>query len=212
MTRFFLSDIHLRHKLVSGLRGHWTLDQDGVKFPDLDAHSQAIAYAWDSVVRPEDEVFLLGDLSINSGQHVLDWIDERPGRVHLFSGNHDSTHPMHRESRKTLKLWWPHFESIQSEGTIQLAGQKVHLSHFPYWSWGDGDNRESSPRYPEWRVPEVPGRLLIHGHTHGKEQAHGNQFHVGWDAWGRLVTEHEISAWVEERVASGDAWKVGIRK
>lgn len=202
MARYFISDIHLRHRKVNLIRGFALPDGEA----DFDAHSDAIAEAWDSVVQPDDEVFLTGDCSMNSGQHVFEWMDARPGRKHLFAGNHDSVHPMHQTARKVFPEWSKHFETIQTVGTIQLEGQKVLISHFPYWSWGDGPTRTKGARYPEWRVPEVPGRLLIHGHTHGPEQAHDNQFHVGWDAWGRLVTEGEISAWVRERIDAGQAY------
>jgi len=169
---------------VSGLRDFWQIDQDGVKVPDTELHDMVLADNWDSVVAPEDTVWILGDLSINSGPQVAVWMQERPGIKHLISGNHDKTHPMFgRKVAATSKEWEPLFESIQIEAQLVIAGRKVTLSHFPYWSWGDGPGKEAYSRYKEWRPKETRTSILLHGHTHGTERAHERSLHVGLDAW-----------------------------
>lgn len=70
--------------------------------------------------------------------------------------------------------------------------------HFPYASYGDGlvHGEPGEGRWVEWRCQD-DGKLLLHGHTHGQEQAHDRMFHVGWDAWHRFVRHEELEAWVQ---------------
>lgn len=206
MTTYFTSDLHVGHKFVSGLRGFWTVDQDQQKVPDIAAHDGVLAYVWDATVGPEDTVWVLGDMSINSGPNVAEWLKDRAGTKHLVSGNHDKTHTaiFPKYYQKKIAEWAPYFESIQDEATIEIAGRKVTLSHFPYWSWGDGPEvRENAgpdfqPRFEKFRPWEGEDTILIHGHTHSHEHEHGRSFHVGLDAWElQLVPLSTIESWVE---------------
>jgi calcineurin-like phosphoesterase family protein len=195
---FYVSDLHIGHRLVAGLRGFKkdsTLDHDQLE-PDVEAHDAWIAQNWDRVVKPEDQVFVLGDISINGGQHALDWMAARPGVKHLISGNHDPVHPQNRKSIKVMRHWLNYFETIQPFLRRKLDGKTVLLSHFPYESWGEGPNRPGESRMNQYRLPEM-GDLLLHGHTHGPEKSHGKQYHVGLDAHDlQLVSQETILDWV----------------
>src|SRR5690606_29340799 len=70
---WFTADLHLGHKLLAGLRGFGE---------DTAAHDAEIARRWDFLVKPQDQVWVLGDLCIGRGRShhaALDWIGERPG-------------------------------------------------------------------------------------------------------------------------------------
>jgi calcineurin-like phosphoesterase family protein len=184
---WYTSDLHIGHKLVAGIRG----------FDDPDMHDADIALWWDATVRPDDQVYVLGDISINGKQPALDWISDRPGTKHLIAGNHDPVHPMHRTAQKLLPLWLEVFETVQPFARRRLNGVEFLLSHFPYASFGDGDHREGS-RFDQYRLAEL-GMPLLHGHTHGPERAHDSMLHVGWDAWHMLVPQKEIIEWLNTR-------------
>lgn len=186
---FFTSDIHIGHQLVAGKRG----------FDDPSDHDAWLADIWDSQVGSKDTVYVLGDISINGKQPALDWVAERHGTKHLISGNHDPVHPMfHSKARKLLPAWHEVFETIQPFMRLKLLGQTVWLSHFPYESWGDGEERGGS-RFNQYRMQERFGTLLLHGHTHGTEKAHGDMLHVGIDAWRSMVTQETVLQWIVER-------------
>lgn len=193
---FYSADLHIGHRFVSGLRGFWNEDDvndEEEAAPDTEAHDEWVAEVWDSAVREHDHVFLLGDLSINGGQHALDWIKARPGHKHLIAGNHDPVHPANARSFKHLPVWNQYFDSIQPFLRRKLVGKDILLSHFPYSAWGDGQDRPGS-RYEQYRLPDM-GELLLHGHTHGPERAHGHSMHVGIDAWKTLVPQETILEW-----------------
>lgn len=204
---WFVSDLHLGHEKVSGIRGFY--NEDVVEYqgegsyacaPDTEAHDDQLAANWDRVVQPNDVVYVLGDISAHGSQQALDWIAGRPGTKHLISGNHDPVHPMYRDSQKHLSLWLTYFETIQTFLSLKLGGKLVLLSHFPYWSYGDGPAREGR-RYEQYRLPDC-GEILLHGHTHGKEKDHENSFHVGVDAWDmELVPLATVVDWIAQKQA-----------
>lgn len=184
-STWFTADLHIGHKLVSGLRGFET---------PLD-HDQQLAANWDSLVRPGDQVWILGDISVGSkdGQErALDWVSDRVGAKHLISGNHDSTHPMHRDSHKWVWRYMEVFESVNSAGRRRHDGKNVLLSHMPYV----GDHTEVQ-RFDQWRLSDH-GLPILHGHTHQEGRISHSpkgtlQIHVGLDAWGlKLVHLSQI--------------------
>lgn len=197
---FYTSDLHIGHKFVAGLRGFWDEDEvvelrDVVEaLPDSKAHDEWLADIWDSTLKSGDQVYILGDISINGGQHALDWIGQRPGTFHLIAGNHDPVGPWDRRSSKLMRHWLQTFETIQPYLRKKLNGQDFLLSHFPYWPY---DRHEA--RYEQYRLPNL-GLPLLHGHTHSREQFEfPNHLHVGVDAWeGRLVPQEFVQQWLSE--------------
>ncbi|KAB1661644.1 metallophosphoesterase [Pseudoclavibacter sp. CFCC 13796] len=182
---WYTSDPHFFHRLVAGLRG----------FDDVEAMNASIVRQWRSQVSDRDTVFVLGDVCVNRVAETLALVDGLPGRKHLITGNHDAVSPLHREAIRRLPVWAEVFDTILPFARRRLAGHDLLLSHFPYEDWGDGPQRTGC-RYRQYRLPDL-GLPLLHGHTHGPEHAHDRQLHVGWDAWGRLVSQTEVIAWLD---------------
>lgn len=184
---WFTSDLHVGHRMVAGLRGFGD---------DIASHDAELAARWDAVVRPVDQVWVLGDVAGRRGDEYrgLEWIAARPGLKHLIAGNHDSCHPLHSQAHREQRLYLAVFESVQQSGMRKILGHKVLLSHFPYCA-----DHTAEARYPEWRFPDL-GRWLLHGHTHSTVQQRGRELHVGVDA-------HDLGPvslhWVEERITAG---------
>jgi calcineurin-like phosphoesterase family protein len=202
---FYTSDLHIGHELVAIHRGFSYLGpvrtKPGeehydalVQRGDTEAHDAHLAGVWDASVDHDDIVWVLGDISINGGQHALDWIAERPGTKHLIAGNHDPVGPWDRRAPKKMKHWMNYFESIQPMARRRLEGINFMLSHFPYWPH---DRHGEEPRYEQYRVPNL-GLPLLHGHTHDPVQKQfPNSLHVGWDAWGQLVPQEYVQDWLK---------------
>lgn len=212
-TTWFTSDLHLGHKLVAGLRGFKSTQESNVlkypdgkialieyeMLPDTDAHDARLASNWDSLIRAEDTVWLLGDITLsNSYRNALEWLLARPGTKHLVLGNHDAIHPAHRGAQKNWghrhpnwTNWTNVFASIQTFARIHLPnGQETLLSHFPYPGTSEGLDNTGKPyddRYLQYRLIDL-GVPLVHGHTHRPErlttsQKGSKQLHIGPDAW-----------------------------
>lgn len=186
---FYTSDLHLGHRLVSGLRGFRTADGD----PDPGSHDAAIMENWSRVVRPDDIVWVLGDLDVaNSPARVARMLDEiasLPGIKHLVPGNHDPVHPMHRDAHKWQRLYLDAFASVQPFARRKLDGAtSALLSHFPY----SADRGEV--RYRQYRLRDE-GMLLLHGHTHSAQRiTSDHEIHVGVDAWDLAPVPQEVLA------------------
>lgn len=190
--RFWTSDQHIGHKFVSDIR----------RFASVEEHDAHLADQWDSFVRPNDIVYVLGDISINPRRdNPFAWFQRRPGIKHLVMGNHDPVHPLF--GSKALQAqqrpeWRETFATMNQHLRVSIGGYKVMLSHFPYH--GEGD-RNLPERYSEHRLRNV-GMPLLHGHTHSIEQwSTGHQLHVGVDAWDFTpVSESEVLLWLKEAV------------
>lgn len=196
-ARFWTSDLHLGHRKVSEIRGFETTDE----------HDAAIQTAWHRQVKPDDEVFVLGDLSSGFGEdRALAIIADLPGRKHLVAGNHDSVSSTHRDGYRYQKAFLEVFESVQQFARVRVRGRDAFMSHYPYASQGDGPGR-GAPRHLQFRLPDL-GELLIHGHTHHSDpfsgSTTGREMCVSWDAWGRLVGQKDIDDWVKSRMEIGE--------
>ena len=197
MSVFFTSDLHIGHRFVAGTRNFF--DEDNVNekdeaAPDTEAHDEWVADLWDSAVKKGDTVFILGDVSVNGKQEVLDWIGARPGIKHLIAGNHDPVHPANVRSLTHQKHWLEYFATIQPFLRRKLLGHSLLLSHFPYF--GEG-GRPGGDRYTQYRLRDE-GLPLLHGHTHGPERQVGHMLHVGLDAWMDLVPQDNVIEFVKE--------------
>lgn len=179
-TVLVTADLHLGHERVIEIRG----------YPTAAEHDDAIEDAWRAAVRPDDIVWVLGDLCLSHLENTLDRIATWPGRKRLIAGNHDACHPMHRHAPKTLPRYLRTFEYVSTVATARHAGQTVLLSHFPYVGGGDHFDTE---RYPQWRLVDYGGLLLHgHGHTRGTRRRTGpRSLDIGLDAWHAPIPLHQ---------------------
>lgn len=188
---FFISDLHIGHRFVAGLRWN-NLCLEGREINPreaiddiIDWHDNMLAKNWDRVVNPDgdrnDQVWVLGDISgggSKSQERALAWLIQRPGTKHLICGNHDGCHPMNRDAHKWQRKYLGVFDSVQMAARRKIGTKYILLSHFPYAGAGD---RGPEERYPQWRLPDE-GMWLMHGHTHAQERQDGKSIHVGVDA------------------------------
>lgn len=177
---YYTADLHIGHNKVSEIRG----------FDNSEYHDTVIYNNWRKVVKPDDIVWVLGDISVsNAGKKkAFEMLAELPGHKQLITGNHDGVSPMHRKSYKEQRAWLEVFDSVQAFARRRTDGLEWWMSHFPF----NSDHTEGV-RYPEIRLPDV-GQLLVHGHTHSSDKVTSpREIHVGLDAWNLcLVPEPAI--------------------
>jgi len=203
---YYTSDTHIGHRLVAGIRGFHIpgsfIEHRGemIPEPDTKAHDDALADQWDNIVRPQDTVFVLGDISINGSDDALEWHRQRTGNKILIAGNHDPIWGFHRDAYKDFQKWAEVFQAIFPFLRRKLGGHYFLMSHFPYAGTG-AEGHGVEDRFPQFRLPDM-GLPLLHGHTHGEERHHYSdsgtpELHVGWDAWGTLVEQDTVQGWLE---------------
>lgn len=196
MARFFTSDHHYSHQNVIK---YCPLFRE--RFATVHDMNVYLTDMWNNSVRAEDEVFFLGDFAMkhNIVETVLPLLN---GRITFISGNHDKTHTMmkgHKQTQEKLLKLCPNIVEICDQKEITIQGYKILLSHFPWKEAEDNHSEEHNSyvnRYTEWKPSrqKFPKHILLHGHKHSPpdKMLGDKSIDVGFDAWGRMITEEDI--------------------
>lgn len=139
---FFISDTHFGHaNVLTFTRGDGSLLRE---FANVDEMDETMISRWNSVVRPHDRVYHLGDVVINK-KFLNKVLPRLNGRKVLVMGNHDIFgHAAYLE----------HFEDIRGYKVMPAEG--IVASHIPIHA-GTFSNRFS---------------INIHGHLHANNVPH----------------------------------------
>ena len=113
---YYISDLHLGHANV--------IKFDPRPFQSLEEMHQTIIKNWNSVITPEDSVYILGDFAFKN-ESGLEIISQLVGRKYLIKGNHD---------RPTQEMT-AYFEWVKDYAVIGDCNIKVVLCHYPIAHW-----------------------------------------------------------------------------
>ena len=97
-------------------------------FSDLAVMNERLVDAWNDRVRPDDEIWHLGDVAMGRIEESLLIIRRLHGRKFLVPGNHDRCWPGHKKVGD-----WPEkytaagFTLLPRTTTLALAGREVLL-------------------------------------------------------------------------------------
>lgn len=139
--QFVISDNHYYHYNIIRYCGRKPADSMDL-FPDVETMNEYMVWAWNSVVKPSDTVWHLGDIALC--QYLSDLtaiLSKLNGKINLIIGNHDKHSPMIRSRLNNVGL-----KSV-SDHPVFLDSAGIILSHYPI----------QNPRY-----------LNCHGHIHNK--------------------------------------------
>ena len=131
---FFCSDHHFHHKNILTFK-----DSEGVSlrvFDDVDHMNEHMVYCHNRVVKPNDKVYFLGDVTMSRNAKGLEILGRMNGEKVLIKGNHDLCSP---------QQYLQYFKDIR--GSHQFDG--MILTHIPI-------HPESLGRWG----------LNVHGHLH----------------------------------------------
>jgi len=193
--RFFTSDMHFGHKRINELADRG--------FDDVTHMDEMIVANWNSVVGPDDDVFVLGDVALGSIMESLAYVKRLMGRKHLIIGNHDRCFDGGKRSKGMTPSEWVDvylevgFVSVNSMLWTVMGGKPTYMSHFPYVGDSGGVDRWGAFRL------EDGGLTLLHGHTHSKTMISHSpagtlQINVGVDAWNFTpASEEQILALIK---------------
>lgn len=130
----FTSDLHLFHRNI--------IKHDNRPFTSLDHMHEQIVNNWNSSVKPEDTVYLLGDLALHTSNKVKPIVNSLNGTIHFIMGNHDKL-------KEVVKLG--RFETISDYKELTLEDNtKIVMSHYPLLVWN----------------AHHKGAWHLHGHCH----------------------------------------------
>lgn len=151
MAVWFTSDTHFGDPRI--------LRIDKRPYPDLATHDAALIAAWNAVVRPEDNVWHLGDFALGpSAERIAEILGSLSGTKHLIIGNNDGAGTLQAHG----------WASIAHYAEISVDARRLVLCHYAFRTW-NGIGR---------------GAVNLHGHSHNKLKPIPRQYDVGVDAQG----------------------------
>lgn len=134
---FVCADLHFNHKNI--------IAYENRPWPDRESMNQGLIANWNAVVKPEDTVYVLGDVGFCSTTKLKELIRQLNGRKILIRGNHDRD----RSNKKWMEIG---FDISCDQYTIDPSLVMVHEppevfdEHlFTLYGHVHGD-----PDYPDW--------------------------------------------------------------
>lgn len=132
---FFISDTHFDHTNI--------IKYCNRPFKNVNEMNIAIVNKWNKVVRKNDIVYFLGDVTYGRHHHPIDyWFSKLNGKIFLIRGNHDTD--------KVTKA-----KEIKNNFILEYKAHKFHLMHDPnrlksYGAWivHGGKHNHDLENYP----------------------------------------------------------------
>lgn len=139
---FFTSDTHLGHDkdFIWQARG----------FSCVEEMNEAIVNNWNKIVKPEDTVYLLGDVILNDIEKGYQYLNALNGYINIILGNHDG---------KTKIDLFKHIPNVNIMGyawLLQYHKFNFFLSHYPSIT-SNYDDKDLKKR-----------TINLHGHVHSR--------------------------------------------
>lgn len=169
---WFTSDNHFFHEKV--------MEYSNRPYTSGGEMNEKMRDAWNAVVKPNDDVWMLGDVGFAKYDTLVAFLKTLNGRKHLVYGNHD--HELQKNETKALadKV----FYSMQSyKDELRYNGYKFMLFHFAGRTW-------NKAQYDS---------IHLFGHTHGYLTPRGKSVDVGVDD--KNITDEYRPISVDEIIA-----------
>ena len=112
--------------------------------------NEAIIVNWNSVVKEDDVVFILGDLGFCGIEKLRPLMEQLKGTIYLVQGNHDSDKVVNKLVEEEIIKAVTTLCHIIITGDEECPDQELTLCHFPMIDWY---NKEK-------------GAWMVHGHQH----------------------------------------------
>ncbi len=162
MAVWFTADTHFGHAGALALYRR--------PFASVPAMDAAMAERWNQTVKPDDEVWHLGDFALRtSAPAAAALLRSLNGRKHLVTGNNDPP------DIAALPEW----ASVQPYTEITIGTCRLVLCHYAFRTWNG----------------MAKGALNLHGHSHGRLKPLPRQTDVGVDCWDFRPHRSAADAW-----------------
>lgn len=142
--RYYISDLHFCHSNLNQ-----NMDRRG--FESGEAMNEYMIQQWNSRVRRNDEVVILGDFCLSRDAEVVNNLLKRlKGKKYLIVGNHDRFLNNKEFDREAFK-WIADYKELNDNK------RKIILSHYPIMCY-NGQYRRNGEGEPK--------AYMLYGHVH----------------------------------------------
>ena len=159
---YFTSDLHFYHDKI--------INHSKRPFKSAQEMNEKIIKNWNSVVSPNDEVYIVGDVTMKGPDQAFELLSSLNGLKYLIKGNHDKF----VDNSDWQQYSWV-FQWVKDYHEMVYNNQKFVLFHYPIAEWADF----------------YRGAIHLHGHQHNhsdynhkQKQAGLKRYDVGVDANG----------------------------
>lgn len=137
------SDTHFCHNkdFIYGVRN----------FADATEMSEAIVENWNKIVKPNDTVYLLGDIMLKDNENGVKYFNQLQGNIFVVWGNHDT------EARQEYLHDHCKFDGGVYATRLRVGDICFYLSHFPMLTANYDDKHFNRHIFN------------VHGHTHQRD-------------------------------------------
>lgn len=158
---WFSSDTHFCHdrEFLYGPRG----------FTNVKDMNEAIVERWNSLVAPDDTVYLLGDVMLNDNDVGMEFLKRLNGKISILRGNHDTNARVKLYASADNVIDWGLYSQV-----VTINGYNFYLSHYPTIT-SNMDNDAPLKRHV----------INLFGHTHQSDNFYHDipfMYHVGMDS------------------------------
>lgn len=120
MSIFLTSDLHFNHKNI--------IKYESRPFKSVEHMDNQMITNWNRAVKPNDDIYILGDFCFGDGAFVNNLLDQLNGRKYLIKGNHDNF-LKDKDFDKSKFVW------IKDYFVLKHNKQKYVLFHYPIQTW-----------------------------------------------------------------------------
>ena len=176
MKIWVTSDQHFQNKNI------WAKYETATRpFHSQEEHDNSMIDAWNSVVSPEDIVFVLGDFIMGAADGVQPILNRLNGTIYLIKGNHDTDNKIEQYLHYPEKVI-----AIEDYNILYYKGRFIVMNHYPVRGDTVRDNHLKNDGWKsatEFFGSHYDDSIYLYGHIHGNASygIAGNQFHVGVD-------------------------------
>lgn len=136
-------------------------------FKDTYSMNKVLTENWNSVIKPEDKVYHLGDFAFGGVNRYLPYLN---GEIILIRGNHDR-----HSDIKGCEL------QILQNLDFEYGGYKFKMNHRPVYEQGINDPFRDAEVRSNIRLRDYD--YILCGHVHEKWLRNGQNINVGVDIW-----------------------------
>jgi calcineurin-like phosphoesterase family protein len=157
---FCTSDLHLGHDkdFVVQARGFETIEEMNAE----------IIRRWNERVYPDDDVYVLGDLTLGNIEEGIRLIAKLNGYLHIMRGNHDTD----KKVERYLEL--PNVVEVKHADVLKYGKAVFWIGHYPTITANYDDDK-----------PWAKHVVCLFGHTHQEQPFYNDNpymYNVGMDA------------------------------
>lgn len=173
---WFTSDTHYHHKNIVRGTTEWKEFEEGSShqstrnFDTLEEHDDALVANFNSLMKPDDILYHLGDWSFGGHEQIKIFRNRlKVKNIHLIKGNHDQ-HIFKKDSPyigcfNSVQDVLEFSLKIDSSRSGKYGKQKFFLSHYSHQVWNQSHH----------------GVIHLFGHSHGSLKGIGRSMDVGVD-------------------------------